>query len=522
MESPHRQFGSELTYALLLWTVSFFEAQSSMVMLWYNRRCYERVRGELIMMIYEKVLVRKVIVGQEEIKSPPPPEASGSKGSAEEFDPTSGAKVNGDARNGDESPEGPPDEEAVNAPTPIIQADGEGPEQSNRPLKAPLKPDEVPPGGLAAKLNLFRDLFSGSKEAQANTQKKGPASTGQVLNLVSADAYEIASRFVELDSLIKTPFGFIFSTLLICWLLGPSCLMAVAVIVVGCIGTAILTKIQAKWRRFNKKATDQRVQVNGQFIESLRHLRWYGWQEPWLGKVMNARQHELNVRIISMTINLIIYFTTILSSGTFPVFAFFAYTYLAGHTLSIALIFPARQLFSNMNQHLNKLPNLIFSLTNAWVAVERIENFMREPEKDGDVNESETSSDSERTVAKPTFKLQNCDFSWPGSLPVLHNVTLTLGSGITAVYGKIGSGKTALLHAILGELDKTGGIACVPDVRMGYCAQTPWLQSMSIRDNILFFTEFEEARYQKVLDACELVEDMKSFKDGDRSNIGEK
>ena len=74
---------------------------------------------------------------------------------------------------------------------------------------------------------------------------------------------------------------------------------------------------------------------------------------------------------------------------------------------------------------------------------------------------------------------------------------------------------------MLGELDKTEGDFIRPDEVVGYCAQTPWLQSMSIRDNILFSYPYEEARYKQVLDACALLPDMAEFKHGDLSNIGE-
>ena len=56
----------------------------------------------------------------------------------------------------------------------------------------------------------------------------------------------------------------------------------------------------------------------------------------------------------------------------------------------------------------------------------------------------------------------------------------------------------------------------------GYCSQTPWLQSVSIRDNILFASLLDEERYHEVLDACELLPDLASFRDGDLSMIGEK
>jgi ABC-type multidrug transport system fused ATPase/permease subunit len=71
-------------------------------------------------------------------------------------------------------------------------------------------------------------------------------------------------------------------------------------------------------------------------------------------------------------------------------------------------------------------------------------------------------------------------------------------------------------------MEKLDGQFEIPDQTIAYCLQTPWLQSISIRDNILFSMPYEEGRYQKVLDACALLPDIETFPDGDLSLIGEK
>ena len=71
-------------------------------------------------------------------------------------------------------------------------------------------------------------------------------------------------------------------------------------------------------------------------------------------------------------------------------------------------------------------------------------------------------------------------------------------------------------------MDLLQGRREVPSGVIGYCSQTPWLQSTTIRENILFSSPYNEARYQKVLDSCELLPDVGSFKNGDLSLLGEK
>jgi hypothetical protein len=52
-----------LTYAVLALVLRLVAAQSQVLKLWYGRRCYERSRGEMVMMVYEKALSRKNILG---------------------------------------------------------------------------------------------------------------------------------------------------------------------------------------------------------------------------------------------------------------------------------------------------------------------------------------------------------------------------------------------------------------------------------------------------------------------------
>lgn len=133
------------------------------------------------------------------------------------------------------------------------------------------------------------------------------------------------------------------------------------------------------------------------------------------------------------------------------------------------------------------------------------------------------------------------------------NVFFPLGQ-LTLVTGPTASGKTALLRALLGEMVTTppkpkptttvsNGIAVeeaaatavyLPkrpldlDEAIGlqnyvsYAAQTPWLENLSIKENIVFGSRFDEEKYQSVLECCALKPDLETFEDGDETEIGER
>jgi len=305
----------------------------------------------------------------------------------------------------------------------------------------------------------------------------------------------------------------IFSVVLVWKLIGWPCLFGVITVFFAQVINALIARVLLRWERERRVATDTKLHKISQLVESIRHLRWYGWQDVWLERIMEARQHELTLRIITALWRVMINFVNVFASGMFPVAAFYAYTVLAGLPLRVDIAFPALQLFSMLESALRELPNLITVLLNAKIAVNRIEDFMNEPDK----LDAETSSTSEALL-----EMKNASFTWPGaSEPVLRDISLSFGSGLTVICGEVGTGKTALLQALLGEADLVSGEYHRSNEMVGYCAQTPWLQSMSIRENVLFSSPYDDARYKQVLDACALIPDMANFKNGDLSLIGE-
>ncbi|KAI2629634.1 canalicular multispecific organic anion transporter 1 [Hypoxylon sp. NC1633] len=445
-------------YALATLLVRLIAAQSGVFLLWYSRRAYERSRGEMLTAIYAKTLTRKSFGLRTDLK--------------------------------DEAP----------------RANGNGLSE-----ESPLL------GGKPKKTRLVRllEFLRLRRDKDPDETKKAveqPATMGKILNLMRNDVYEVAQRFWEFPSIITRPLQLVFSLVLIWQLLGWPCLLGVAWAVALQLVSAGFVRALIKIEKRRRVATDARLQATTQFVEAIRPLRWYDWQSKWLGTIMQARAHELQLRIVSSLWVIGLGASNLAASALFPVFTFFAVTYIAGRPLTVDVAFPALQLFSMLESSLKELPSLIAVLLNASIAVGRLETFMREPDKEeGDCHDSTSE-----------VEFRGASFVWPtnGKL-VLEDLDLHFGPGLTVVHGKVGSGKTALLEAILGELNQVKGDCSLPNEMVGYCAQSPWLQNMSIQDNILFNFPLDKGRYNEVLDACELMPDLAGFAHGDKSNIGE-
>ncbi|TVY34352.1 ATP-dependent bile acid permease, partial [Lachnellula occidentalis] len=458
MEDHRAPKRAALTYALFSLVLRLVGSQSAVFSLWYGRRAYERSRGEMITMLYEKTLSRKVV----SVSSKPEENGNGTNG------------TNGSVKSGSRS----------------------------RWRKV---------------VDYLKKPFQSKKKTPVleSAPEKSPelASMGKIMNLMRFDAYEVSQRFWEFSSLVSQPLGLVFSVVLIWRLIGWPCLIGVVTVFIAQAINAFIARALLSWEKDRRIATDNKLHKIGQLVEAIRHLRYYGWQDVWLARIMEARQHELTLRIITALWRILIAFTNSFASGMFPVVAFYAYTVWAGQPLTVDVAFPALQLFSMMETSLREVPNLITVLLNAKISVARLEEFMSEPEKE--------DADTEQGF-NTKLEMKNASFAWPGATePVLSNITLSFPVGLTVIYGEVGAGKTALLQALLGELDRLSGEYDRANDPVGYCAQTPWLQSMSIRENILFSSPYEEARYKQVLDACALIPDMANFKHGDLSLVGE-
>ena len=114
------------------------------------------------------------------------------------------------------------------------------------------------------------------------------------------------------------------------------------------------------------------------------------------------------------------------------------------------------------------------------------------------------------------------------------------------IAGAVGSGKSSLLCALLGELRPASepategsgtpgaapGAAAAPapthaemvklEGTIGYFSQTPFILNDTVRGNILLGAPMDEEWYQTVLSACALLPDLKILPGGDMTQIGEK
>ena len=106
--------------------------------------------------------------------------------------------------------------------------------------------------------------------------------------------------------------------------------------------------------------------------------------------------------------------------------------------------------------------------------------------------------------------------------------SLNRTGSLVAVVGLVGSGKSSLLAAVLGEM-KSNNSKGEGEMRsttvhgtIALVAQKAWIQNATVREAILFGDSFDQIKYDRVLSASQLLQDLASLSNGDQTEIGDR
>ena len=156
-------------------------------------------------------------------------------------------------------------------------------------------------------------------------------------------------------------------------------------------------------------------------------------------------------------------------------------------------------------------------VVQAKVSLDRLTEFLEMEELDP----ANVKRNAPTSAMQPVVQLDRVVNAWEQE-PVVQEVDMLLMPGqLCIVTGPVGSGKSSLLMAILGECPRKSGTAAVNAKQISYAGQVPWIQNASLRDNILFGRPYDEQRYCAVLSVCCLERDVDQL-GGDAVEIGEK
>uniref|UniRef100_A0A671R9M6 Si:ch211-221f10.2 n=1 Tax=Sinocyclocheilus anshuiensis TaxID=1608454 RepID=A0A671R9M6_9TELE len=273
------------------------------------------------------------------------------------------------------------------------------------------------------------------------------------------------------------------------YFLGPTALMGSAIFVIFYPTMMLASRLTAYFRKRCVAVMDRRVRLMNEILGCIKFIKMYCWETAFANNIQSVRSEERRILeragcVQSLTVGVAPVVVVIAGVCTFTLHM------ALGYDLTAAQAFTVVAVFNSMTFALKVTPLAVRALSEGSVAVKRFQ-----------VKNTSTSTNKPKMTLLPLFSHPR------GSL---------LG-----VCGGVGSGKSSLLSALLGQMTLLGGSVAVSG-DFAYVAQQAWILNDSLRENILFGKKYIEEKYNAVLEACCLFPDIIELPYGDMTEIGER
>ncbi|KAH7019065.1 P-loop containing nucleoside triphosphate hydrolase protein [Ilyonectria destructans] len=174
------------------------------------------------------------------------------------------------------------------------------------------------------------------------------------------------------------------------------------------------------------------------------------------------------------------------------------------------------------------LPSIFAAVTctqriQKFLAYEPRIDFRKKYDASSSESDPEKSSSAEGGVAPSAFTIENGSFGWGGEKMTLNQINASIPANqLTLVIGQVASGKSTFCKVLLGEVPVSSGTVTVffSQSQIGYCEQTPFLYNASFKENIIGHCEFDQKKYDEIIDATMLSTDVALLPDGHDTKIG--
>ncbi|XP_004625600.2 canalicular multispecific organic anion transporter 1 [Octodon degus] len=369
--------------------------------------------------------------------------------------------------------------------------------------------------GMSVRTTIMASVYK--KALTLSNLNRRQYTIGETVNLMSVDAQKLmdVTNFIHL--VWSTVLQIVLSIFFLWRELGPSVLAGVGVMVLLVPVNGIFATKNRRIQVKNMKNKDKRLKIMNEILSGIKILKYFAWEPSFKERITNIRKKELKNLLFFGQLQCVIIFVLQLAPVLVSVTTFSVYVLVdSNNILDAEKAFTSITLFNILRFPLTMLPMVISSMLQASVSVERLEKYLGGDDLD-------TSAIRHVCNFDKAVQFSEASFTWDrDSEATIRDVNLDIMPGqLVAVVGTVGSGKSSLMSAMLGEMENIHGHITIKG-STAYVPQQSWIQNGTIKDNILFGSELNEKKYQQILEACALLPDLEILPGGDLAEIGEK
>ncbi|XP_076451201.1 multidrug resistance-associated protein 1-like [Babylonia areolata] len=369
--------------------------------------------------------------------------------------------------------------------------------------------------GMRMKTALMATIYKKSLRLNVEGQQSG--TVGEVVNLMSVDCQNVQNAMSYTFMVWSIPLQVSIAVYLLWDTLGVSVLAGVALLVVLVPVNGYMAFQQQRLQKENLAWKDRRLKMMNEIVDGMKVLKLYAWETSFQQRVLSLREREMAILKNMAHLNAFSIFLWTCAPYLVTLTTFATYVLKDDDArLDANKAFVTLSLFNILQFPIAFIPEMISFTAKAAVSIRRIEKFLKEGEQDPDTVLRTDNADS-------AVRIERGLFTWNlKGRSTLHGINLDITEGeLVAVVGGVGSGKSSLVSAILGEIERRQGKVVVKG-SVAYVPQQAWIQNAPLKSNILFGKQFNAKWYKNVVDACALKPDFDMLPNGDHTEIGDK
>lgn len=359
------------------------------------------------------------------------------------------------------------------------------------------------------------------KSLKMSNSSRRERTTGEIMNLMSVDTDQFRNLVDCLHSGWAAPVQILIAVLLLYWELGASGVVGVAVLVLMTPVNIWLSGRMKDSQKEQMRHKDERVKLMGEVLTGMKVIKLQAWEQAFADILTGVRIPETAHILRVVLSNSCLLFSANIAPVLVSICTFALYVLVDDrHELTPARVFFCLSLFNQIKGPISELQRLTAPLISTRVALSRMHRFFSAPDRKDYVQQKDDAVND--------ISMQTASLSWDAASPITAfrlSVDLNVPTGsLVAVVGAVGSGKSSLLSAMLGETELVHGCVNIASrVRQkAYVPQQAWIMHASVKQNILFGRQFDDSKYKRIIKLCELESDLILLPAGDETEIGEK